>query len=463
MELEQKPVEYKSVFTKDADIAFDEFCKKFFNPPNRLMNPENKIDNQFHNKTKNLSLNEPKYSKISSNIIRIYSDDKILNSKNVNTISAGCLDDLMSYMNTNFNKASSKSKNLGSDDLDKSRSSLTNVLMVNSSISHSSSSQNPPPRPPPTYLKETRNKKYVSNNNSPDNFINKNIDDFNLNQEQIAFNIPKKNAFKDEFFLKPKLTIPTSFLNDQNNLKTKIFQDFDIKPYVINSDEQKMRLGLRVVSCGMNKKFRLPIPRSNFVLDRGNFGDDAGFVAENMFGDAFGIADGATGNFMLGYDPGDFSRSLMQTCSEIFSEKDKIYDAKSLLLEGYEKIQDKTCYGSCTACVVTLNHTNNVLTAANVGDTGYFILRNGEIFFQSIPQRITFECPRQLDSYPWKQDSRKMGVSYTEIVGKDTQLEKFEVKKDDWIILSSDGLFDNLDPYEIKEICLKVFNSNFFQ
>ena len=453
MELEPKPVEYKSFFTKNADIAFDEFCKNFFNPSNgNFMNSKIKNVSEFQSKKENFSLIDPFSSKISSNIFPIDTDSKIINSNNFNTISTGCLDDLMSYINTDSKFANSKSKNPGSNAIDKSSSSFSNVLMANS---YSSSFQNPPPRPPRTYLKETRYTKYITKNNSPDIFINKSIDDFNLNSENIAFKIPKKNRFKDEFFLKPKLGIPSSFSNE-NESKTSILKDYDIQPYVINSNEQKTRLGLRVVACGMNKKFRLPIPRSNFVLDKGNFGDDAGFVAENMFGDAFGIADGATGNCKLGYDPGDFSRNLMQTCSEIFSEKDKVYDAKSLLLESYEKVQDKTCYGSCTACVITLNHTNNVLTAANVGDTGYFILRNGEIFFQSIPQRITYECPRQLDSYPWKQDSRKMGISYTEIIGKDTKLEKFEVKKDDWIILSSDGLFDNLEPYEIKEICLKV-------
>lgn len=159
---------------------------------------------------------------------------------------------------------------------------------------------------------------------------------------------------------------------------------------------------------------------------------------------------------MLGYDPGDFSRNLMQICSEIFNEEDKIYDAKSLLLEAYDKVQDKTCYGSCTACVMTLNNSSNTLTAANVGDTGYCIFRNGKIVYQSDPQRITFECPKQLDSYPWKEASRRMGISYTDIIGQDTKLESFKVQKDDLIIVSSDGLFDNLDSYEIEAICSRV-------
>jgi protein phosphatase PTC7 len=175
-------------------------------------------------------------------------------------------------------------------------------------------------------------------------------------------------------------------------------------------------LGFKVLACGMRKNGPLPIPKPNYFIDKGDFGDDAGFFSENVYGDAIGIADGATGNCMLGYDPGDFSRNLMQSCAEIFIQENKMFDAKTLLLKAYDIVQDKTCYGSCTACVLTLSHDNNLMTAANVGDTGYCVLRENKIVYKSIPQRISFECPKQLDSYPWKEKSRKMGVSYTEIL-----------------------------------------------
>ena len=58
-----------------------------------------------------------------------------------------------------------------------------------------------------------------------------------------------------------------------------------------------------------------------------------------------GIADGASGNCLLGYDPGDFSRTLMRLCSEYFVKDTKMTDAKSLLLKAYDMVQQKTCYG----------------------------------------------------------------------------------------------------------------------
>ena len=72
--------------------------------------------------------------------------------------------------------------------------------------------------------------------------------------------------------------------------------------------------------------------------------------------------------------------------------------------------------GSSTACVVTLNHLNGLMTVANVGDSGYILFRNGKIIRKSEPQRLTFDCPRQLDSYPWKEESIRAGISYTDIM-----------------------------------------------
>ena len=76
----------------------------------------------------------------------------------------------------------------------------------------------------------------------------------------------------------------------------------------------------------------------------------------------------------------------------------------------------KLSKGSCTACVLTFDLEKSKLNIANVGDSGYRLLRNGSIVKKSEPQRITFDCPRQLDSYPWKAESRNLGVNYTEIL-----------------------------------------------
>jgi len=235
-----------------------------------------------------------------------------------------------------------------------------------------------------------------------------------------------------------------------------VFSNHQLK---ISSTGENKWLGLKVLACGMKKGAGLPIPVDNFHIDRGDFGDDAGFWSETGQGCACGIADGATGNSRYGYDPGDFSRNLMEQCSEIYAtERNGVTDARDLLLKAYDEVQNKTCYGSCTACVIELNHSTNEMTAVNVGDSGYCLLRDGQIVHASEPQRVSWDCPKQLDSYPWKEESRQMGVSYTEILGSETMCDTFEVMKDDVIIISSDGLYDNLDYDQIEDIYQKVSN-----
>ena len=129
-----------------------------------------------------------------------------------------------------------------------------------------------------------------------------------------------------------------------------------------------------------------------------------------------GLADGATGNIMLGYDPGEFPRYLMKLCSNLFVENSIYNDSKDLLMKAFDMLQDITCYGSCTACVITYNKESSLIHVANIGDSGFRLVRNGKIISKSEPQRISYDCPRQLDSYPWKAESRKMGVCYTDIM-----------------------------------------------
>jgi hypothetical protein len=175
--------------------------------------------------------------------------------------------------------------------------------------------------------------------------------------------IPKKKKFSDEFYDKnwPKQA-KENFYNRKNQNKEN--EDISylcnrISPYIVPRtehqqqqaqaqpmhDKSTIRLGLKMSVCGMSKDAKLPIPKANYFIDKGNFGDDAGFFAENSFGEAIGIADGATGNSIFGYDPGDFSRQLMKACSELFMNQAQFPSAKQLLMSAYENVQKTNCYG----------------------------------------------------------------------------------------------------------------------
>ena len=59
--------------------------------------------------------------------------------------------------------------------------------------------------------------------------------------------------------------------------------------------------------------------------------------------------------------------------------------------------------GSCTACIVMLDGAT--LRAANLGDSGFLVLRNNQIVFRSPSQQHQFNFPYQLGGPGSKGDS----------------------------------------------------------
>lgn len=52
--------------------------------------------------------------------------------------------------------------------------------------------------------------------------------------------------------------------------------------------------------------------------------------------------------------------------------------------------------GSSTACVLRLDAARGTLDAANLGDSGFLIVRNGQLHFQSPAMQHFFDCPLQV-------------------------------------------------------------------
>lgn len=290
-----------------------------------------------------------------------------------------------------------------------------------------------------------------------------------MQQQRIAELNVRASKFRQEFSNRRKTVEAVVTTNGPRANGLSIQRNFSLMETTssrnvennTNSNGSRLPLGLRVVACGMPKDTQLPIPKNNFFIDKGNFGDDAGFWSENSYAAAIGLADGATGNIMLGYDPGEFPRYLMKLCSNLFLSTQSLKCPKELLLKAFDILQDKICYGSCTACILTLDYETQTLKIANIGDSGYRLIRNGKIVRKSEPQRITSDCPKQLDSYPWKAESRKLGVCYTDIIAEDTVCDSVKIQKDDVIILSSDGLYDNIEDEEIENLFNRVINKTY--
>ena len=143
-----------------------------------------------------------------------------------------------------------------------------------------------------------------------------------------------------------------------------------------------------------------------------------------------GVADGVGGWREHGIDPSLFSSSLMEACRRLIDEK--LIDLnpltlRELLSRGYQQLlEDKQCIigrtsrlpsserwqngflfeGSSTACMVALHKEKSILHTANLGDSGFVVIRKNAIVHRSEEQQHYFNSPFQLAIHPTIKDSR---------------------------------------------------------
>jgi len=159
-------------------------------------------------------------------------------------------------------------------------------------------------------------------------------------------------------------------------------------------------------------------------------GEDAHFVTENVLG----VADGVGGWADSGIDPALYANKLMQGARRALDEQQNLTPLQ-ILQEGYNFAQDVV--GSSTACVVSIE--GSILKAANLGDSGFMIIRDNKVFLKSKEQQHSFNFPFQLGT----------GSTSTP---EHSDIYEIEVKVGDIIVLGSDGLFDNLFEAEMLNV-----------
>ncbi|KAL7097799.1 hypothetical protein ACP275_10G165600 [Erythranthe tilingii] len=167
-------------------------------------------------------------------------------------------------------------------------------------------------------------------------------------------------------------------------------------------------------------------------------GEDAHFISTKY--QTIGVADGVGGWAKLGIDAGKYSRQLMMNSVRSLRRQPRCaggVNPKRVLQHAYKRT---TAKGSSTACIVTLS--GDKLSAANVGDSGFLVIRNGDVVYRSPTQQRGFNCPYQLG------------------IGKDNpsicdEIE-LSVKSGDVVVAGTDGLFDNVCESEVVEIITKT-------
>ncbi|XP_061196312.1 protein phosphatase PTC7 homolog [Saccostrea echinata] len=184
------------------------------------------------------------------------------------------------------------------------------------------------------------------------------------------------------------------------------------------------------------------------------YGDDAYFVAKNRTADVIGVADGVGGWRNYGIDPSAFPRSLMETCERMVREgRFNAHAPATVIAASYYELQEmKTpLIGSSTACIVALHKKERRIYTANLGDSGFLLIRDDKVVHRSQEQQHYFNTPFQLAVAPPSQaglvlsDSPDMAES-----------SSFDVEEGDIILLGTDGLFDNMNEDMILDCLSKM-------
>jgi len=164
--------------------------------------------------------------------------------------------------------------------------------------------------------------------------------------------------------------------------------------------------------------------------DRG--GEDALFTSVEL--GALGVADGVGGWYFRGVDPGIYARGLMRRTAAAVQAGQR--DPVKALRDAYDKNKGK---GTTTACVALLD--GGQLNSVNVGDSGFIIIRDGQVVQARQVTIHSFNFPFQLGQ--GSPDRPKDGV-----VGS------FALQPEDIVIMATDGLWDNLFEEQVAELAV---------
>jgi len=219
------------------------------------------------------------------------------------------------------------------------------------------------------------------------------------------------------------------------------------------------------VVCGFSK-FDSPIsnrrrvpPTVTYLCDKRHYGDDSCFLTFNKATDVFGVADGVGGWREYGIDPSQFSKKLMKNCETLVA-KDTVFPCgpKELLATAYkELLEDKVLIqGSSTACIVMMDRKKQTLSAANLGDSGFMVVRQGSVLLKSSEQQHFFNTPYQLSMPP---ESERDNVLHDQVEDADETTINLEIG--DIILTATDGLFDNVPDSLILQELAKLENNSY--
>jgi len=159
-------------------------------------------------------------------------------------------------------------------------------------------------------------------------------------------------------------------------------------------------------------------------------GEDAFFIE----GNALGVFDGVAGTAVDGTDPRVYSQFLARATAERVREVGPENVVRALI--DAQAVNEEI--GASTACVVGLDDKARMF-GINLGDSGVRVVRGDKVDWRTRELSHQFNLPYQLgDKSP---DTVQMGQNIQR-----------KVKEGDWLVVATDGLFDNVFDRDIVQV-----------
>ena len=185
-------------------------------------------------------------------------------------------------------------------------------------------------------------------------------------------------------------------------------------------------------------------------------GEDASFSRDGYYA----VFDGVSGWARKGVDAGAFSRELAANTANALDRirscgyhAETVFDDLEMALDaGLAEIE---LLGSTTVCMLSISPDGRVASFLNVGDSGFHIFRPAEddvrslqLVAKSRPQQHAHNHPFQLSSWAATMKVRDLP--------SDGERYQHELLPGDIILLTTDGVLDNLFDEQIRAILEEV-------
>jgi protein phosphatase PTC7 len=172
-------------------------------------------------------------------------------------------------------------------------------------------------------------------------------------------------------------------------------------------------------------------------------GGEDSFVVSTPTNSTIAVADGVGGWSSKGVNPRAFADEILTKTYKIIKSGE--IDPKTAIKSAYPVLR---CVGSATLCFGKMTE-DGIFRVANIGDSGFMVIRRGEILIESAEQQHGF-------NYPYQLGIGVNGEPHGADRPEDAEVYRMQLEKKDIIIMGTDGLFDNIWPQKI----LDYINSN---